>query len=204
MQATVVIPGHARRRDDGDLDGGAPLVFRIDGFLAADQCAELVARIDDLGPTVAPITTSRGFVMAPDIRNNERVMFDDVALAASLYARLAPLLPAELFGRVPVGVNERFRGYRYTPGQRFGPHYDGYYERNRDERSELTFMVYLDDGAEGGETYFLDHHVAVTPQAGTALLFQHQLLHEGATLRAGVKHVLRSDVMYGRRPPAPR
>jgi hypothetical protein len=30
-----------------------------------------------------------------------------------------------------------------------------------------------------------------------ALLFQHQLLHEGCVVTSGVKYVLRSDVMCG-------
>jgi hypothetical protein len=29
-----------------------------------------------------------------------------------------------------------------------------------------------------------------------ALLFQHQLLHEGSEVTSGVKYVVRSDVMY--------
>ena len=31
-----------------------------------------------------------------------------------------------------------------------------------------------------------------------ALIFEHELLHEGAAVTAGRKYVLRSDVMYGR------
>lgn len=34
------------------------------------------------------------------------------------------------------------------------------------------------------------------PRTGTALLFQHLLVHEGCVVRTGVKYVLRSDVMY--------
>lgn len=34
---------------------------------------------------------------------------------------------------------------------------------------------------------------------GTALLFEHQQVHEGAVVRSGRKYVLRTDVMYGRR-----
>jgi hypothetical protein len=30
------------------------------------------------------------------------------------------------------------------------------------------------------------------------LLFQHRLRHQGASVRRGVKHVLRTDVMYRR------
>ena len=37
----------------------------------------------------------------------------------------------------------------------------------------------------------------VAGKLGTALLFEHGLIHEGAEVTAGVKYVLRSDVMYG-------
>jgi prolyl 4-hydroxylase len=193
----VIVPGSGRRYLDGDsLDHTVPLVFTVDGVLAADECADAIARIEQLGFDDAPITTAQGFVMRPDIRNNKRVMFDDVGLAASLFARIGGAIPARMCGRRAVGVNERFRCYRYEPGQRFAPHYDGAYRRSPTERSELTLMVYLNDGFTGGTTAFLDFDVAATPRIGTALMFQHQLLHEGCVVQAGRKYVLRSDVMY--------
>ena len=39
---------------------------------------------------------------------------------------------------------------------------------------------------------------AVQGQPGTALVFEHGLIHEGGEVTEGVKYVLRSDVMYGR------
>src|SRR5689334_19209573 len=118
----VIVPPSPRPYLDGDiLDFSAPLVFSIDGVLDAAACGALVERIERLGPEAAPITTAAGFVMRPDIRNNTRVMFDDVALAAELYRRIAGAVPARLHGRRLAGVNERFRCYRYAPGQRFGP-----------------------------------------------------------------------------------
>jgi prolyl 4-hydroxylase len=197
MAMQVLVPGRGRPYLDGDmLDYSAPLVFTIGGVYTAEECEELIARIERMGPEVAPITTAAGFVMRPDIRNNTRVMFDDAELAATLYARIAGAVPARLCDRRPVGVNERFRCYRYEHGQRFAPHFDGAYQRNASERSELTFMVYLNDGFTGGHTTFWDHDVTVQPRAGTALLFQHRTLHEGCVIEAGVKYVLRSDVMY--------
>lgn len=178
------------------LDSTRPLVFEQPGVLDASECAEMIARTAAMGFDDAPITTAVGFVRRPEIRNNTRAMFDDHALAARLFERIAGAVPATLFERRAVGVNERFRCYRYTPGQHFKPHYDGYFERNPRERSELTFMIYLDEACTGGETHFLDFGVTVTPAAGKALFFQHALLHEGATVATGVKHVLRSDVMY--------
>ncbi len=38
--------------------------------------------------------------------------------------------------------------------------------------------------------------VRVTPVAGTLLVLTHNVLHQGATVTAGTKYVLRSDVMY--------
>jgi prolyl 4-hydroxylase len=97
-----------------------------------------------------------------------------------------------------VGANERLRCYRYAPGQRFKPHFDGSFARDHDERSLLTFMVYLNDDFEGGETALLDLDQMVAPKTGSALLFQHPILHEGCTVTRGVKYALRSDIMYRR------
>lgn len=171
-------------------------MFTVPGVFAAAECADTIAQIERLGFTDAPITTAVGFVMRPDIRNNTRVMFDDHDLAATLFTRLGGAIPARLHGRRAVGVNERFRCYRYEPGQRFAPHYDGAYQRSATERSELTLMVYLNDDFTGGKTTFHDFDADVTPRTGAALLFQHSLLHEGCIVKSGVKYVLRSDVMY--------
>jgi predicted 2-oxoglutarate/Fe(II)-dependent dioxygenase YbiX len=193
----ILVPGTGRRCADGDyLDTAAPLVFTIADVFAAAECDGAIARTEQVGFEAAPITTAAGFVMRPDIRNNERVMFDDVELAAELFRRIREAVPDRLFGRRPVGVNERFRCYRYEPGQRFAPHYDGAFRRSAAERSELTFMVYLNDDFTGGQTAFHEFDIEVRPRRGGALLFQHQLLHEGCAVRSGVKYVLRSDVMY--------
>jgi predicted 2-oxoglutarate/Fe(II)-dependent dioxygenase YbiX len=133
--------------------------------------------------------------MRPDIRNNRRVIFDDVELASELYRRLGAL-PSPLCDMKPVAANERFRCYRYDPGQRFAPHYDGAFVRSDHERSQLTLMVYLNEGFGGGATAFHDFGVEVTPRTGMALMFQHLILHEGCVVTSGVKYALRSDVMY--------
>ena len=196
---TILVPGYGRPYLHGDsLDFTGPLVFTLDGVLTPGECAAMIDRIETLGPTVAPITTPSGPEMRTDIRNNARVMFDDAAFAKTLFERIAAQLPSPLCGMHPVGANERLRCYRYEPGQRFAPHYDGAYCRNADERSLLTLMVYLNEGFGGGATDFHDYDIEVTPRTGMALLFQHMLLHEGCVVTSGTKYALRSDVMYRR------
>jgi len=197
MEAQVLVPGRGRPYVVGDvLDLGAPLVFTVDGVLGAEECGHLIRATSDAGFDEAPITTAAGFVMRKDIRNNTRVMFDDHALAAELFRRVAPAVPQQLCGMRPVGANERFRCYRYEPGQRFAPHYDGAFVRSEAERSLMTLMVYLNEDFTGGATVFHDFDITVVPRTGLALLFQHRMLHEGAVVRSGIKYVLRSDVMY--------
>lgn len=178
---------------------GNPLLLSIEDVLSAAECAALIARIEEAGPTDAPVTTSRGMVMMPELRNNTRVMFDDGALAKLLFDRVSAALPPRLEKHwVLSGVNERLRCYRYGPDEYFRPHYDGAWQPSADERSLLTFMVYLNDVDAGGATAFPSLAHSVVPRAGRALLFNHRLLHESTTLEQGLKYAVRTDVMYRR------
>ena len=180
------------------LDLEKPLYLTIDDLLSPEECAALIARVEAEGPQIAPISRASGAVVDLATRNNTRVLFDDPVLARLLFERARPRLPNVLQGMVAVAANERLRAYRYREGQRFRPHYDGAFVRSESERSQLTFMIYLNEGFQGGETALLDLGVTVKPRVGMALLFQHAILHEGCEVTAGVKYALRSDIMYRR------
>jgi len=78
-----------------------------------------------------------------------------------------------------------------------------------DRRSRLTFLMYLNDGFEGGSTTFylpgreqpgLEAR-GVNPQAGAVLCFPQgntaSLVHEGSVVtKGGCKYVIRTDVLY--------
>ena len=180
----------------------AEQIFVIPNFLSTAECDQHIAVSEGVGFEEAPITTAVGFVMRKDIRDNLRVMHDDFELAAKLYARLEPFMPAKRLVWQVCGLNERFRFYRYDVGQKFAPHYDGCFRRSNVEESLFTFMLYLNDDFEGGETnFYLEDgrlRLSVRPEKGKALVFWHSQLHEGAAVRAGRKYVLRTDVMYRR------
>jgi prolyl 4-hydroxylase len=172
-------------------------IFTLEGVLAPRECDALIAFAEGVGFTNAPITTAFGFVMAPEVRDNTRVMIDDKPRAAELWSRLAPEVPRELGRWRATGLNERFRFYRYEPGQKFAWHRDGAFVRNERERSHLTMLLYLNDGFEGGATEIdLGDPLAVRPRPGSALFFAHAVRHQGARVTRGRKYVLRTDVMY--------
>jgi hypothetical protein len=174
----------------------------LHGALSAAECADFLHLAEAIGFHDAPVTTSGGFVMMPELRNNTRVIHDDERMAASLWERFAPALPPRIGSFTAVGLNERFRFYRYRPGQFFRWHRDGAFYRSEREQSLLTLMLYLDEGCEGGSTDFdvpdQDCPIRVVPERGMALVFQHRLRHQGAPVLHGVKQVLRTDVMYRR------
>ena len=87
-----------------------------------------------------------------------------------------------------------------------------------DRFSQLTFLLYLDDDYDGGETSFLvssgreaeaeaSRIVSVAVPKGSALCFfhgEHHLspLHEGSLVTRGIKRIVRSDVLYTQPPSA--
>lgn len=171
-------------------------IFTIANVLTADECQAYVTLTEQAGYAAATINTNKGVELRPDIRNNTRVILDDFEIARNLWQRVQAQIPPVLAGRQALGLNERFRFYRYDVGQYFAPHYDGCFRRDNGEQSLLTFMIYLNDDFEGGETNFGE--ITIKPETGMALVFEHQLLHEGCAVTKGRKYVLRSDVMYGK------
>jgi predicted 2-oxoglutarate/Fe(II)-dependent dioxygenase YbiX len=172
-------------------------ISTVADVLSAGECAALVAFAEERGFVEAPLTTEWGFVRAPEIRNNGRAIVDDPRGAAALWARVAHAVPAARHGARVVGLNERLRFYRYEAGQFFRWHRDGAFARSPAERSHLTLVVYLNDDFEGGATEFEGGPV-VRPKRGSALVFAHPVLHQGASVERGRKYVSRTDVMYRR------
>jgi hypothetical protein len=145
-------------------------------------------------------------------RDNDRLVFDDARLASDVFDRVRPHLPEQLDvdGErwLLVGLNERFRACRYAGGQSFCIHRDGAHVA-ADRRSHLTLQIYLDAVPEliGGRTrFYRSRHggepiAAIAPRVGTGIVFDHRTWHDGEPVARGIKHVLRTDVMYRRAEP---
>ncbi|MGZ3457725.1 MAG: 2OG-Fe(II) oxygenase [Archangium sp.] len=175
-------------------------IVTVSNFLSPEECEAFIRQTLAEGYGDAPINTLRGFAMRPDIRNNTRVMKDDPVLAGRLWERMKGFVPVH-HPRIGTwhahGLNERFRYYRYTEGQYFKWHADGSFIRSTEEESMFTAMVYLNDDFEGGTTDF-HRGPSVAPRRGMLLLFEHELVHQGAPVLRGCKYVLRTDVMFRR------
>lgn len=188
----------------GHFDFAVPLISRIPGLWSAEECEAVLASAAGGEWLAATINSAAGRVVDERVRNNDLALVRDPALADQLLERARPHLPATMTAEWNgprakvslVGLFSPLRIYRYHPGQRFGLHQDQSYRRDDGARSLLTFMVYLDEGCEGGETDFPEQGERIVPVRGDGLWFQHMVLHAGCPVTRGVKHVLRTDVLY--------
>ncbi|KEY69232.1 hypothetical protein S7711_01687 [Stachybotrys chartarum IBT 7711] len=153
----------------------------------------------------------------------------DTAFHDTLWSRVSPFLPRAVNGRLARGLNRRFRVYRYVPGAEYRCHIDGawppsgilpddtyVYDASPEDKKQsslFTFLMYLNDEFEGGETTFflpaaregLLNAYPVRPVMGAVAVFPHgdtngALLHEGTGVRRGAKYIIRTDVEYDVKP----
>jgi predicted 2-oxoglutarate/Fe(II)-dependent dioxygenase YbiX len=116
-----------------------------------------------------------------------------------------------------LGLNARFRFYRYSKGDFFNPHTDGAWPGSRvvngqlvadaygDRLSQMTALIFLSDGYEGGRTLFHTGPTSIIPvhtPKGAILCFPHGMhpqhcVHAGEVVTAGQKYIIRTDVLYG-------
>ena len=68
-------------------------VGTIGGLLTSEACDEFVRFSEERRSEEAPISTGRGAVMMKRLRNNDRVMLDDMTLSNQFYELLIRIIP---------------------------------------------------------------------------------------------------------------
>jgi len=180
-----------------------PRVFTIEGFLDARECAWMMARAQPLfGPSLVYDQTT-GRPVRSEARTNAVATFSLFELDLPLLL-IRERIAASV--EVPVANLERVSVFRYEVGQRFAPHAD-YLHPSPQLNAEiatmgqrpLTFLVYLSDDFDGGETHFTEVGRRFRCKAGGALYFYNLLddgspnprsFHEGASPTRGEKWLL--------------
>ncbi|KAF9998133.1 hypothetical protein BGZ80_003692 [Entomortierella chlamydospora] len=189
------------------------VAFTLQNILSPQECQSLIERSEATGYEIALINSPNGQgVHIPGYRDGHRCIIDDHAVSAELWKRIKHHVPAVYKSRPVIGLNERLRFLKYGPGDKFQPHMDGEYRRTDGSGhvTKITVQFYLNQDCQGGATSFLQQQslwadeneatrkvVAVPPKTGQALVFQHNLVHEGSKVTEGVKYVIRSDILYG-------
>lgn len=173
-------------------------IFVVRDFLSHKECADVIALIDkDRVPSglLAPSDD-------PDFRTSEscNLRLEDRAnqMVEAKINRLTGIDPTH---------GETIQGQRYAVGQQFKPHHDFFYtsqpywpemEKQGGQRT-WTAMIFLNAPEAGGQTFFPNAKVRVTPRAGNLLLWNNLdqygepntfSLHTGCPVEDGIKYVI--------------
>ena len=205
------IPTWASRVDNAfSLKQGASTVSRIDhpnvpgayqllNVLDEEEVQQFITLSESLG-----YLKDAAVSLPRNVRHNDNItIVVDDATERLLWSRIADAVNQNLAifdGKKPVGINTRFRFYRYQEDDFFKFHVDGDWPGSKvigdelitnaydDRYSKMTFLILLNDDFEGGETRFLVNQgnpntpvrngdptkeVDVRTPAGGVLLFPH-------------------------------
>jgi hypothetical protein len=185
-------------------DVSSPRVFTVPRFLSPGVCDWLIERARPSLQRAQTFDPRTGGAQVVEGRNHRSCGFNvarsDVVIAI-VRARMASLTGHSLHGFEDTSV------LHYSPGEQFAPHYD-FIEPNtqsalRDIASTgqraVTFLAYLNEGYEGGETNFPRLGRSYKGNKGDALFYDNVMadsspdrrtLHTGTMLRRGQKWLM--------------
>ncbi|KAL5486937.1 hypothetical protein EMCRGX_G019478 [Ephydatia muelleri] len=182
--------------------------FLLHSVLTPEECAHYIHETEQVGYD----DLTRLFPV--EYRSNDRVLSICKPLVECLWRRIEPhLTRREVICIRPVGfgnegtwrpsrLNECCKFGKYKCGGHFSPHLDGPWVPNEEESSIFTVVIYLNNDLEGGATSFLSEGgkviCSVSPKAGTAVIFNHDTLHEGQPVTQGTKYIIRTEIMFRR------
>eukprot|EP01117_Protostelium_nocturnum_P001423 TRINITY_DN1172_c0_g1_i5.p1 TRINITY_DN1172_c0_g1~~TRINITY_DN1172_c0_g1_i5.p1 ORF type:complete len:274 (-),score=94.78 TRINITY_DN1172_c0_g1_i5:1272-2093(-) len=183
-----------------------PGAFLLHNVLTEEECKQFIQIAEDMEFTSSPLRNlstlnsdqSSLSERTQQIRNSERVLFDaSDQMGIPLNRRILPHLMQTCEcegsnwkvqqigeGKAKGPINSRWRFNKYHANQYFKPHFDAGFVYDDNEKTLFTFILYLSEGFEGGETTFFpgDKKVSwdkpipgieckVKPKMGSALVF---------------------------------
>jgi prolyl 4-hydroxylase len=191
-----------------ELLSADPHVEIVRKLLSPEECAYLMKRGEPLlKPSLVddpatgrgkpdPIRTSHGAAFVP---HEEDLVFQ------AINRRIAAATGTD------VRHAEALYVMRYTPGQEYRPHLDAL--AGLKNQRELTAIVYLSDGFEGGATIFPELGLSIRPRIGDLLVFLNALgdgapdlrmRHAGEPVTAGEKWIATRWIRHGPHDPYDR
>ena len=151
----------------GETISEAPLSRVFRGFASEEECAYL---IDFAEPRLQPAVVRYGAVSSEHVRHQVRTchsmgfpLLGESPFIHAINRRIAAASDTDVRCGEPTQI------FRYAVGEEFKPHVDS--SSDFTNQRSWTFLVYLNDGYEGGETRFLSSGLEFKGRRGDALIF---------------------------------
>lgn len=181
-----------------------PRIIVLERFASADECQWLIGRARSGGLERAKVYRASATPQVAETRTNREMsftIFNADVVVSLIRDRIAAAM------RAPVSHFEIAKVLHYSPGEQFALHADFIEAKTPELAHELatrgqraaTFLIYLNDGYEGGATQFPRLSWQYRGGCGDALLFSnvdpngapdYDTLHAGLPPTSGEKWVL--------------
>lgn len=155
----------------------APRVFTFENFLPKPVCAHLISQTRARLEAARVKDPTRGVSALNEVRSNTGAGFS--MLEPDVVLHLVRMRIGKATG-LPVAYQEPANILHYDPGEQYRPHYDFIVAEDETRfgrelavmgQRAATFLIYLNDGYEGGETAFPRLDWSYKGRTGDALLF---------------------------------
>ena len=159
--------GDPAAKPEGEELSSSPEAHLFRGIFTPAECDFLIAEaLLRIGPSLV-VDPATGRQVPNPVRTSEAAAFPLAVESPAIHALCRRL--AEASG-TDVSQGEPLQVLRYSAGQEYKPHFDAI-DQTENQRV-LTFLVYLNDDFQGGETEFLSTGLKVKGGKGDGLLFR--------------------------------
>lgn len=174
-------------------------ILEIYNFLTPKECQEIIDTAKNQGMFESSVSNYGTRVDKDTRKSKTAILLDEKCMKVAKYCEKITGIPRE--------NQEELQVTQYEPGGKFIDHFDAYSETDEEYKNKMnrnagqrksTFIVYLNDNFEGGETEFVNLGLKIKPETGKAILFwnvddQEKILekskHRGNEVKNGEKWI---------------
>jgi len=176
-----------------------PIIYVVDDFISSDECEAFITATKHQLQRATVIGLDQEQELEGRTNSFAWLAHDANDLIHEASKRLSILT------HVPIRNAEMFQVVHYKGGEEYKPHFDSF-----DSSTELgkkhwepggqrmiTALIYLNDVADGGATYFPELDISIEPKKGNVLVFHNTIpettsihprsLHAGMPVSSGEK-----------------
>ena len=177
-------------------------IYLQKNFLSQEECDEAIEYMDtELHPSA--VSNEEDRIMISEYRTSMTCNFSAhlTRLGADLTIKIGNYMNLDPF------LGEAIQGQKYEEGEFYKNHWDYYHPLSAEYKTYCewmgqrtwTFMIYLNDVEEGGETYFKFLDLKIKPEPGLAIFWNNlysfgwpnfKTMHEALPPTKGKKYIL--------------
>ena len=182
------------------MDINAHIVTEIDNFLSKDECLYLISLIDKHNKRSTVFSSE--YRAESELRTSSTCIFDiNDDTVKKIHEKIS------IYLNIPIQHSEPLQGQLYNSGQYFRPHHDYFHAGTSYDYNCLssgnrthTFLIYLNEDMQGGETNFPFLSRKIKPKMGKAIVWNNcingkvipESIHEGCEVKSGNKYIITS------------